>query len=117
MKIGDILVYRDVEELGDTVMVIDPQQRIAWGSHGWDGNSIKKYGLPFRPATGVQYQKIKNKPDWDRWDRKTMELKACWRYRTFVSERDAGRHFPMGSLANPRVCESSDFCGFTDPGG
>ncbi len=40
LRLGDILVYRD-DRRGDghVVMVIDPVKRIAWGSHGWDGNA------------------------------------------------------------------------------
>src|SRR5690606_24421835 len=41
-QLGDILVYRSDSDdperrnTGHTVMVIDPEKRIAWGSHGWD---------------------------------------------------------------------------------
>lgn len=83
-ELGDVLVYRS-DERGDghTVMVIDADQRIAWGSHGWDGNAqASDYAV--EPDTGVEYQKIRFKPDWRRWDRSDMALKACWRYRGFV---------------------------------
>lgn len=43
-----------------------------------------KEGL--QPDTGVEYQKIKYKPDWERWDRKTMDRKACWRYKKIDQE-------------------------------
>ena len=83
LQIGDILVYRDdARSLGHTVMVIDPDKRIAWGSHGWDGNV--REGL--ESDTGVEYQLIKYKKDWERWDRRTMQRKACWRYRRFIEE-------------------------------
>ncbi len=87
LQIGDILVYRD-DKRGDghTVMVIDPVKRIAWGSHGWDGNAKL---LKIKPDTGVEYQLIKFKKDWQRWDRKTMLKKACWRYKQFMSENIA----------------------------
>ncbi len=85
LQIGDVLVYRDDERgAGHTVMVIDPEKRIAWGSHGWDGN--KKYtGFS---DTGVEFQKIKIKKDWQRWDSPGMQLKACWRHKSFEEEGD-----------------------------
>ncbi|MGH9866923.1 MAG: caspase family protein [Candidatus Polarisedimenticolia bacterium] len=102
LRLGDVLVYRD-DQRGDghVVMVIDPKRRIAWGSHGWDGNARE---LPIEPQTGVEYQLIKYKPDWDRWDRKTMDLKAVWRYRQFSKEADSGRGLP-GTLALEGPCE------------
>jgi hypothetical protein len=83
-QIGDVVVYRD-DRSGDghVVMVIDPQHRIAWGSQGWDGSGAEA-GLV--PDTGVEYQVIKYKPDWRRWDRTGMLEKACWRYRRFAQE-------------------------------
>jgi hypothetical protein len=84
LQIGDILVYRDKQRGdGHTVMVIDPERRIAWGSHGWDGNAKE---LKVEPDTGVEYQLIKYKKDWQRWDRQTMERQACWRYRQIAQE-------------------------------
>ncbi len=84
LQTGDILVYRDDKRKdGHTIMVIDPQKRIAWGSHGWDGSG-KTPGI--EPDTGVEYQLIKHKKDWERWDRKTMFKQACWRYKQFISE-------------------------------
>jgi hypothetical protein len=65
-------------------MVIDPIKRIAWGSHGWDGSGKI---LKIEPDTGVEYQLIKFKKDWERWDRKTMFKKACWRYKQFIAEK------------------------------
>jgi hypothetical protein len=88
--IGDVLVYRS-ETRGDghVVTVIDPEKRIAWGSHGWDGNPGQ--GLAPEMDTGVEYQKIKVKTDWMKWDRPDMQLKACWRYRGFAAEHANGR--------------------------
>ncbi len=87
LQIGDILVYRDdTRGDGHTVMVIDPKKRIAWGSHGWDGSGK---ALKIEPDTGVEYQLIKYKKDWQRWDRKTMFKKACWRYKQFTPEMSA----------------------------
>ncbi len=81
LKIGDILVYRDATRGdGHTVMVIDPVKRISWGSHGWDGN---------HKDTGVEFQRIKVKKDWQRWDRRTMMQAACWRHESLIAE--AGR--------------------------
>jgi cell wall-associated NlpC family hydrolase len=68
LQIGDILVYRDdTRGDGHVVMVIDPEKRIGWGSHGWDGNAKV---LPVEPEKGVEYQKIKFKSDWERWTAK-----------------------------------------------
>jgi len=90
---GDVLVYRDdARGTGHVVMVIDYGKRIGWGSHGWDGNATAD-----QPAgdTGVEYQLIKYKADWERWDRPTMERKACWRYRGFADERARGAAMPV----------------------
>lgn len=101
-QLGDILVYRD-DGRGDghVVMVVDPVKRIAWGSHGWDGNA-KAFDIPV--DRGVEYQKIKFKPDWAAWDRRSMELKACWRYRRFATEQLAGRGLP-GTQALLNACD------------
>ena len=108
LRIGDILVYRD-DSRGDghVVMVIDPRKRIAWGSHGWDGNAGK---LKIEPDTGVEYQLIRYKKDWQRWDRSTMDLKACWRYREFALEAEQGRGLP-GMKALSDVCNARRNCG------
>lgn len=108
LKLGDILVYRD-EGRGDghVIMVIDPAKRIGWGSHGWDGNSKI---LPVQPDKGVEYQKIKFKSDWQRWDRKTMMRKACWRYREFEEEARSARGLP-GLNALEDICIPSRNCG------
>ena len=58
-------------------MVIDPAKRISWGSHGWDGH---------HKDTGVEFQRIKVKKDWLRWDRKTMMQVACWRHEALIAE-------------------------------
>jgi hypothetical protein len=105
-RLGDVLVYRD-DQRGDghVVMVIDPLRRIAWGSHGWDGTARE---LPITPQTGVEYQLIKYKPDWDRWDRKTMTLKAVWRYREFSKQAEDGRGLAgvkaLGDPCDPAHC-------------
>jgi hypothetical protein len=103
---GDILVYRDdTRGDGHVVMVIDPVKRIAWGSHGWDGNAKK---LNIEPDTGVEYQLIKYKQDWARWDRTTMERKACWRYKDFIKEAVATRGLlgvkALAQACDPRQC-------------
>jgi hypothetical protein len=98
VELGDILVYRD-DKRGDghTVMAIDPIKRIAWGSHGWDGNVNE--GKP--SDTGVEYQLIKYKTDWNRWDRGTMAQKACWRYRQIADDATTGRGDPgLNALRN-----------------
>jgi hypothetical protein len=106
-QIGDVLVYRDEKQRdGHVVMVIDPQLQIAWGSQGWDGNA--KEGM--QPDTGVEYQKIKYKPDWERWDRKTMEFKACWRYKHIA--REFGNFSDrLGFRALGEVCNANKNCG------
>lgn len=99
--LGDILVYRsDERQDGHVVMVIDPPKRIAWGSHGWDGNA-QASGID--PDKGVEYQLIKVKQDWKRWDRQDMELKACWRYKRFSTERASGVGQP-GTDALENAC-------------
>ena len=110
LRIGDVLVYRDATRGdGHVVMVIDPEKRIAWGSHGWDGNPRV---LPVEADTGVEYQKIKYKKDprMPRWDRSTMERKACWRYRAFAEEWRAGRSVP-GLRALVSACNQNKRCG------
>lgn len=107
IELGDVLVYRD-DDRGDghTVMAIDPVKRIAWGSHGWDGNVREGQ----RSDTGVEYQLIKYKPDWNRWDRDTMTQKACWRYRQIAKEAATGRGVPglkaMGNSCDQQTCRS-----------
>jgi hypothetical protein len=74
-QIGDILVYRDGQRgNAHAVMVIDPERRIAWGSHGWDGNAKE---LKVEHDTEVEYRLIKDKKDWERWDRKSMDRKCA----------------------------------------
>lgn len=98
-EIGDVLVYRDpTRGDGHVVMVIDPGKRIAWGSHGWDGTPKI---LPVEPDTGVEYQKIKIKKDWMRWDRSTMMLQRCWRYKAFVDKPE------LGSVALQHACNET----------
>jgi hypothetical protein len=102
LHIGDVLVYRDDGRgVGHTVMVIDPEKRVAWGSHGWDGNANQ--GL--ESDTGVEYQLIKYKKDWKRWDRSTMERKACWRYREFTGTEE------RGLIAIGEACNDGRQCG------
>ncbi|WP_172834191.1 caspase family protein [Nitrospira japonica] len=102
-QIGDVLVFRDdTRGDGHTVMVIDPVKRIAWGSHGWDGN-VKESKMS---DTGVEYQLIKYKKDWTRWDRPTMKQKACWRYRQIAAETMTSRGQPSADALNTS-CEES----------
>ncbi len=108
LQLGDILVFRDDQQGdGHTVMVIDPTKRIAWGSHGWDGNARE---LNVEPETGVEYQKIKYKKDWERWDRRNMKRKACWRYRRFIEEAKKPGGQP-GTEALAAVCDARKKCG------
>jgi hypothetical protein len=108
-EIGDVLVYRD-ETQGDghVVMVIDSTARIAWGSHGYDGRvrirEVKEASI------GVQYQKIRYKKDWLRWDRPNMDLVAVWRYRQFAREIKLPGGQP-GLRALEHACDSSKQCG------
>jgi hypothetical protein len=107
LQLGDVLVYRDPSrDTGHTVMVIDPAKRIAWGSHGWDGNT--RFGLS--ADTGVEYQKIKYKQDWERWDRQTVVRRACWRHQLFVGQRLSGRS-TRGVNALENACNRSQQCG------
>lgn len=110
LRLGDILVYRDdTRGDGHVVMVIDPDKRIAWGSHGWDGNAKE---LSIEPDTGVEYQLIKYKQDWERWDRKTMTRKACWRYRRLAPSGWALLRGSIGNKALKNVCNVSTQCKF-----
>lgn len=103
--LGDILVYRsDERNDGHVVMVIDADKRIAWGSHGWDGNA-RASDFTVEPDRGVEYQLIKVKQDWERWDRRDMELKSCWRYRQFDEERAIGVGQP-GQKALAGSCDT-----------
>lgn len=103
-QIGDILVYRsDKRGDGHVVAVIDLDKRIAWGSHGWDGNV--KAGLALEPDTGVEYQKIRVKRDWQRWDRSDMTLRKCWRYRRFAEEIESGRATAGSRILNVTCSE------------
>jgi hypothetical protein len=107
VHLGDVLVYHsDTRHDGHVVMVIDAGKRIAWGSHGWDGDAQEShYAVP--AETGVEYQRIKYKPDWQRWDRPDMELKACWRYRRFQQDVERGIGVP-GIKALSRVCSDEE---------
>lgn len=104
LQLGDVLVYQDaVKGDGHTVMVIDPKERIAWGSHGWDGSPNVVYRQTGeRPAQdrGVEFQKIKIKQDWQRWDRSTMKLVGCWRHKMFAEQAKA----PAGRPGLEAIC-------------
>lgn len=107
-RLGDILVYRsDERQDGHVVMVVDPAKRIAWGSHGWDGTA-RASDYAIEPDRGVEYQLIKVKQDWQRWDRRDMQLKSCWRYDRFETERRIGTGQP-GVMALSKACDA-DIC-------
>jgi hypothetical protein len=108
-QLGDVVVYRD-DQRGDghVVMVIDPQRRIAWGSHGWDGNAAE---MKVEPETGVEYQLIKYKPDWKRWDRTNMAEKACWRYRRFADEAKTPAGRPGADALGESPCAAAKCSG------
>ena len=103
-QIGDVLVYRDSKKGdGHVVMVIDVDKRIAWGSHGWDGNSRI---MPVEPDTGVEYQKIKIKKDWQRWDRSSMTLRNCWRHKSFTDNPELGQKALVSACGSkPLACK------------
>jgi hypothetical protein len=106
-QIGDVLVYRDTTDTtGHTVMVIDPDltQRIAWSSAGYDSSAPKGSGR--KPDTGVEYQKIMSRHDWQRWDKIDMQLKSCWRYRQFSKEIKEPGGGP-GLQALSKACDPS----------
>jgi len=108
-QLGDVLVYRDeIRGDGHTVMVIDPVKKISFGSMGWDGNPRI---MPETIAdTGVEFQKTVFKPDMRLWDRQTMKLKACWRYRAFTEEAIQPGGKP-GTKALAGICDPQRRCG------
>lgn len=86
LRLGDVLVYRGGGK-GHTVMVLDPQKKYAWGSHGWDGSGKKD--------TGVEVQRVY--PDsWRYWDKRSMKLKACWRYKQFSTVNESNNLIATG---------------------
>jgi hypothetical protein len=90
IQLGDLLVYRNERKnRGHVVMVIDPARRIAWGSHGWDGSVPRGHA----GDTGVEYQQIvaMRAWDWNRWDNREYERRACWRNRIIAAELEALR--------------------------
>ena len=94
-------------------MVIDPEARIAWGSHAWDGEAPGG-----QKDTGVEYQRIKTRKGhprhWDAWDSKHMEREACWRHRSFISEAEEPWNQP-GSFDLSAVCDEQTGCGIPTP--
>jgi hypothetical protein len=77
LRLGDVLVYRGGGK-GHTVMVLDPKEKLAWGSHGWDKSRHKD--------TGVEVQKVVSINGWRSWDKYSMKLKACWRHQDFTKQ-------------------------------
>jgi hypothetical protein len=108
-EIGDIFVYRDdIQGDGHVVMAIDPSARIAWGSHGYDGRV--KLQETKEPAIGVQFQKIRFKKDWVRWDRPNMNLETVWRYRVFTKQSALPGGQP-GLKVFEHACDANKKCG------
>jgi hypothetical protein len=105
LRTGDILVYRGKSSkgllVGHTVMVIDPAQRIAWGSHGWD--SAQEYDGK-APDTGVEYQQIRSNDSWNSWDVRGVKKVGCWRYKQFAKDFEQ----PSGRPGKPDVnCDAA----------
>lgn len=100
LRTGDVLVYRGKsskgELVGHTVLVIDPEQRIAWGAHGWD--SAQEYSGK-GPDTGVEYQQIRSNSSWATWDVRGVKKVACWRYKQFAKDFEQ----PSGRPAKPEI--------------
>ncbi len=114
-QLGDVIVYRDDHQGdGHVVMVIEAQRRIAWGSHGWDGTAKE---MKVKPETGVEYQLIKYKPDWQRWDRTNMLEKACWRYRKFIEEGKDPSGRPGVDALGDEPCAAARCSGARPPAG
>lgn len=100
-RTGDVLVYHGINSkgspVGHTVMVIDPERFIAWGSHGWDGSTTE--GSPVRTLlepplvtptrsggtrlndSGVEFQMTLEGHDWQFWDSSKIARTGCWRHR------------------------------------
>lgn len=106
IRIGDVLVYRDeVRSAGHVVMVIDPKKRIAWGSHGWDGNLDEKMGEGAGVSDrGVEYQPIQYTPDLERSARQNVKRVACWRHKQLAKEWEKPSGQP-GVAALEEPCE------------
>lgn len=108
---GDILVWQGKrpttgECIGHTVMVVDPEAYIGWGSHGWDGSKDEEGARLY--DTGVEYQRILSKT-WAKWDRREYALKACWRHDAFIAE--AERNLPVEELyLSDFSCEDPKRC-------
>lgn len=92
LRPGDLLVYRRLKgqsrQDGHVVMVIDPANNIAWGSHAWDGAAPKGSD---KVDTGVEYQWIKSikkglDDKWGAWDTSSMVLVDCWRHTVLDAE-------------------------------
>lgn len=58
----------------------------------------------------MEYQLIKYKKDWGRWNRRIMARKACWRYWTFAEKAQTSRGRP-GLEALARVRNVNKRCG------
>jgi hypothetical protein len=63
--------------------------------------------MKVKPLTGVQFQKIKYKPDWERWDRRGMALVRCWRYRGFATEIASGNGPGLAALTKDTCSQTS----------
>jgi len=57
----------------------------------------------------VEYQRIRNRASWNRWDRAGMQRVACWRHRDFQKGQEQPANAP-GTLILVDQCEQ-DPCG------
>lgn len=118
MRTGDVLVYRRTKadpkgrDDGHVVMVIDPQEFVAWGSHAWDANAVTpttpatgttpSVSAPGKKDSGVEYQQIRRlkkglEARWEGWDSANMIWVDCWRHKLLIQEWEASLFNRPGS--------------------
>lgn len=118
LRTGDVLVYRRTKadpkgrDDGHVVMVIDPQEFVAWGSHAWDANGVTSTTTsagnspsatpPGKKDSGVEYQQIRRlkrglESRWEGWDSAHMILVDCWRHKVLIQEWEASLFNRPGS--------------------
>jgi phage tail protein X len=100
---GDLLVYRDDERNYEhVVMIVDALKRLAWGSVTWS----RYVATAKQAARGAAFQRILTQQDWERWDRASMQLRACWRHRLLAEEARTGLGAPGRRAFGDNPCDA-----------